>query len=228
MKKFNIGIILDGNRRWAKEKGFPSFLGHEKGVEALKKIIIHARKRGLGMLTVFIFSTENWKRPKQEVDFLMNLIEKFFSSEFSEKNKKKYLFKEIKVKIVGDRNKISERIKSLINKIERETKNNKEMILNIALNYGGRSEIVDVVKKLTKNNLSISRINEKSFGKKLSVPDLDMVIRTGREKRLSNFFIWQAAYAELFFLDKYWPDFNEKDFDNIVKEYYNRQRRFGR
>ncbi len=228
MKKFNIGIILDGNRRWAKEKSLPSFVGHEKGVESLKKTIIHAKKRGVGMLTVFVFSTENWKRSKQEVEFLMNLIQKFFSSEFSSKNKKNYLFKEIKVKIVGDRSKISKKIKSLISEIEKETKDNKEMVLNVALSYGGRAEIVEAINSIIQEKSLTSKVNEKEFSKKLLVPDLDIVIRTGKEKRLSNFFIWQAAYAELFFLDKYWPDFNEKDFDDIVEEYNNRQRRFGK
>ncbi len=229
MNSYNVGIILDGNRRWAKERGLPSFKGHKKGLDNAKKIIIHAKKRGVGMMVLFIFSTENWKREKKEVDFLMDLIESFFKKEFKNKKKKNFLFKEIKVKIIGQREGIPKKIKKIISEIEDYTKENEKMVLNLAFSYGGRSEIVEAAKKIIKEKIPLENINEDYFQKKLFVSsDLDIVIRPGKEKRISNFLIWQSAYSELFFLNKYWPDFTEDDFDNVVKEYKERQRRFGK
>ena len=227
MKNCHIGIILDGNRRWAKEKGLSHQEGHKKGLEVTRKIIEHAHKRGVGILTLFIFSTENWKRPKEEVNFLMGLIEEFFDKEF-DKNKENKLFKKIRVKIVGERKKVSTKINKIINKIEESTKDNREMVLNAALSYGGRMEIVEVVKEMLEESVSPRKITEKYIEKRLSIPNIDLIIRTGKEKRLSNFFIWQSAYAELFFLDKYWPEFTEKDFDKALNHYQKRQRRFGK
>jgi undecaprenyl diphosphate synthase len=224
---YHIGIILDGNRRWALEKGVKSYQGHKKGLETARKTIEHAYKRGLTMLTLFVFSTENWKRPRMEVNFLMGLIEEFFNKEFK-KNKKSELFQGIKVKVIGQREKFSKKINRIINKIEETTEKNKGMILNIALSYGGRMEIVEVIKKAVKDSLSEKEITEKYVAQNLSIPDMDLIIRTGKEKRLSNFFIWQAAYSELYFMDKYWPEFNEQDFDKALEYYQLRQRRFGK
>ena len=179
------------------------------------------------MLTLFVFSTENWKRGADEVGFLMDLIEKFFREEH-EKNKEDSLFGKIKLKVVGERGKLSDKIKEIIKKVEEDTKNNTSMILNIALSYGGRMEIVEAIKKIIEKKIPLNEINEKVMKENLSVPDLDLIIRTGREQRLSNFFIWQSAYSELYFSNKYWPDFSEDDFDKALKEYERRQRRFGK
>lgn len=219
----HIGIILDGNRRWALKKGLPSFEGHIKGLEAVKKTVKHAQKRGVEILSLFVFSTENWKRSKEEVDFLMSLIEKLFRDEYQKKD----LFDKIKVRVVGERDRISKKIKEIIEQVEEETKNNSDMVLNIALSYGGRAEIIEAIRKIVDKKISPEDIDERVMRDNLSVPDLDLIIRTGYEQRLSNFFIWQAAYSELCFPNKYWPDFNEKDFDEAIDEYNQRQRRFG-
>ncbi|MGB3988269.1 MAG: polyprenyl diphosphate synthase [Minisyncoccales bacterium] len=220
----HIGIILDGNRRWALKKGLPSFEGHIKGLEAVKKTVKHAQKRGVEILSLFVFSTENWKRSKEEVDFLMSLIEKLFRDEYQKKD----LFDKIKVRVVGERDRISKKIKEIIEQVEEETKNNSDMVLNIALSYGGRAEIIEAIRKIVDKKISPEEIDERVMRDNLSVPDLDLIIRTGYEQRLSNFFIWQAAYSELCFPNKYWPDFNEKDLDEAIDEYNQRQRRFGK
>ncbi len=220
----HIGIILDGNRRWALKKGLPSFEGHIKGLEAVKKTVKHAQKRGVEILSLFVFSTENWKRSKEEVDFLMSLIEKLFRDEYQKKD----LFDKIKVRVVGERDRISKKIKEIIEQVEEETKNNSDMVLNIALSYGGRAEIIEAIRKIVDKKISPEEIDERVMRDNLSVPDLDLIIRTGYEQRLSNFFIWQAAYSEFCFPNKYWPDFNEKDLDEAIDEYNQRQRRFGK
>jgi undecaprenyl diphosphate synthase len=157
----------------------------------------------------------------------MDLMEKFFREEH-EKNKEDSLFGKIKLKVVGERGKLSDKIKKIIKRVEEDTKNNTSMILNIAFSYGGRMEIVEAIKKIIEKKIPLNEINEKVIKENLSVPDLDLIIRTGREQRLSNFFIWQSAYSELYFSNKYWPDFSEDDFDKALKEYERRQRRFGK
>ncbi len=228
MKKMNgpghIGIILDGNRRWAKERGLPSFEGHAQGLEVVRRTVAHARKRGIKTLTLFVFSTENWKRGAREVGFLMGLIEKFFRDEY----RKKDLFDKIRVRVVGEREKLSKKIKEIIEEVEEGTKDNEAMTLNVALSYGGRMEIVEAIKRIIEKKIPLDKINEKVMRDSLSVPDLDLIIRTGHEQRISNFFIWQAAYSELYFPNKYWPDFTEDDFDEALDEYERRQRRFGK
>jgi len=222
MKKLtHIGIILDGNRRWAAKRGLPSFEGHLEGLNNLKKIIAYAQKRGLKILSVFVFSTENWNRSKDEVNYLMSLIESFFREEYE----KKELFRKIKVRVVGERDRLSQRIKDIIDKIEEETKDHKEMVLNIAFNYGGKKEILGTIKKMISQGVPLT---EENISRNLFVPDIDLVIRTGFEKRLSNFFIWQTAYSELYFPEKYWPDFSERDLDIAIEDYNSRQRRFGK
>ncbi len=222
----HVGIILDGNRRWAKNRGLSSFKGHIEGMEAVKKTIFYARERGIKMLTLFVFSTENWKRSSREVNFLMNLIEKFFRKEYKKKNGDS-IFEKVRVKIVGERDKLSKKIKVVVDEIEEGTKENDSMILNIALSYGGRMEIIEAIKGIIEKKIPLNEIDEKVMRDNLSVPDLDLIIRTGHEQRLSNFFIWQAAYSELYFPNKYWPDFTENDFDEAIEEYGRRQRRFG-
>ncbi len=222
----HIGIIVDGNRRWAKEKGLFVFQGHQKGIGTVKKIIAHAQKEGIAMLTLFIFSTENWKRSKEEVKALMGLIDKFFKNEF--KNKKNPLFEKVKIRIIGRRDNLSLKLKNIIKEVETTTQKNRGMVLNLAFNYGGRDEIVHAIQKISEEGISQEDITEELVQKHMMVPDLDIIIRTGKEKRISNFFIWQAAYSELFFPDKYWPEFNEEDFGGILKDYAERQRRFGK
>jgi undecaprenyl diphosphate synthase len=222
MKPKHVGIILDGNRRWAKERGLDTLEGHKKGLDKAKKTVKWASEKGIKELSLFVFSTENWKRTEREVGYLMNLFETFSKIFLNEKEFKK---ENIKIKIVGLKRGLPTGVKKMINRLEGETEDNTGMILNIALNYGGRSEIVETVKDLVKNN---KRITEDSISKNLWNSDIDLVIRTGGAQRLSNFFIWQTAYAEFLFIKKYWPEFTEKDLDKAIEEYASRKRRYGK
>jgi undecaprenyl diphosphate synthase len=219
----HLGIILDGNRRWAKEKGLPALEGHRRGKEVTKKVVKWCKDKGIKILTLFVFSTENWKRPKKEVDFLMNLLEQTFNKKGIGEISKEG----IRIKIIGQREKLSSSLQKKIKDIEETTKNNKNMVLNFALSYGGRAEIIDAVKNIVKKGISPDKINEEVMKENLWTSDVDLVIRTGKEQRVSNFLIWQAAYSELYFPQKYWPEFTEKDLDEALKEYSRRQRRFG-
>ncbi len=220
----HLGIILDGNRRWAEEKGLPSFEGHRQGLETVKKAVRWCKDRELKTLTLFVFSIENWKRAKPEINFLMNLAEKTFSG-----NLKKELHKEgIKVRVIGQKERLPMSLQKAISQIEELTKNNKLMTLNFALSYGGRAEIVEAIKNIIKKKISPEDITEKIISENLWTSDVDLLIRTGKEQRISNFLIWQSAYSELYFLKKYWPDFTEKDLDEALKDYGSRQRRFGK
>ncbi len=225
MKKipYHLGIILDGNRRWAKEKGIPFFEGHKKGLETAKKIIKLCKEKGVKVLTLFVFSTENWKRSKNEVNFLMDLFKKTLDQGFDDLVQQK-----VKIKIIGQKKNLPKNVKDLIEKIEKATKNNKKMTLNIALSYGGRTEIIEAVKDIVRKKIPVQKINENVIKKSLWTSDVDLIIRTGKEKRISNFLIWQAAYSEFYFSEKYWPDFSEKDLDLVFFEYARRQRRFGK
>ena len=221
MKPKHIGIILDGNRRWAKERGLDTLEGHKKGLYKAKKVAKWASDKGIEELSLFVFSTENWKRTQREVGYLMNLFSTFSKMFLDEKEFEKG---KIKVRILGLKRGLPIEVKKMINRLEEETKDNKGMILNIALNYGGRSEIVETVKELVKNN---KKITEENISKNLWNSDIDLVIRTGGAQRISNFFIWQSSYAELLFIKKYWPAFTEKDLDRAIEEYSSRKRRFG-
>ncbi|MCK4453797.1 di-trans,poly-cis-decaprenylcistransferase [Candidatus Parcubacteria bacterium] len=224
MKKkipYHLGIILDGNRRWAKEKNLPVFDGHKKGREVVKNIIKASKNKGIKILTLFVFSTENWKRPKKEINYLMYLIKSILDVKDLDKQG-------IKVVVIGQKQRLSKDLQKAIRRIEKITKNNKNMILNIALSYGGRAEIVEAIKNIIKKKISLEKINEDVISKNLWTADLDLIIRTGKEKRISNFLIWQAAYSEIFFFDKYWPDFTEKDLDTALYEYFLHHRRFGK
>jgi undecaprenyl diphosphate synthase len=220
----HLGIILDGNRRWAEEKHKPLFMGHRKGAENVKKIINLVREKGVKILTLFVFSTENWSRPQKEVNYLMGLLKKAFSDKYI----KEISAKGVRIKIIGERDKFTKALKDRIEYMEEFTKENQNMVLNFALSYGGRAEIVHAIKDIISKNISIEDINEETIKKSMWISDVDMIIRTGKEQRISNFLIWQAAYSELYFSQKYWPDFSEQDLDSAFAEYALRQRRFGR
>ena len=225
----HIAIIMDGNRRWAKAKGKPASFGHKEGAKTLEKIVRYANKIGLKYITVYAFSTENWKRAEDEVSALMLLLQNYLD-DYS----KRADSENIKVKILGDITAFSQGMqKSIINCMER-TQNNTGVNFCIALNYGGRNEIVGAVKKIAKEvkegKFDINQIDEKIISDKLyttEIPDPDLVIRTSGEIRLSNFLPWQSVYSELLFIEKNWPDFTEEDLDNAIIEYQKRTRKFG-
>lgn len=226
----HVGIIMDGNRRWAKNRGLPVSSGHSRGAEVFKNLALYCNKIGLKNLTVYAFSTENWKRSSTEISALMFLFKKYLKSvmrDFKNEN--------IRLRFIGDTSKFSNDIQKLIDTIETETKDRTGMRLNIAMNYGSRAEIINAVKNMQKDidspiNKDISDLTEEKFGSYLyteNQPDVDFLIRTGGEKRISNFLLWQSAYAELYFIDVLWPDFSEKIFNEAIQEYSNRNRRFG-
>jgi undecaprenyl diphosphate synthase len=218
----HLGVIIDGNRRWARERDLPTFEGHKKGLEKLKSLIKWTKARGVKILTVYIFSTENWNRSKEEVNYLMNLFRKVFKNNFTLAEEEN-----IKVKVIGERKGVPEDIREIINEIESETEKNNEMQVNFAFSYGGRKEILHSVKEIVKQGKNPDDITEKDITENLYIPNgLDLVIRTS-EKRVSNFLIWQLAYAEFYFLYKYWPAFTEKDLDDAFLDYKKRQRRYG-
>lgn len=225
----HIAIIMDGNRRWAKERGLPVGLGHKEGAKTLEKIVRYANKRGIKYITVYAFSTENWKRAEEEVKTLMTLFQSYLD-DYS----KRADSENIKVKVLGDITALSQGMqKSIINCMER-TKNNTGITFNIALNYGGRDEIVRAVKKIAQKveykELKVEDINEDMISQNLYTagePDPDLVIRTSGEIRLSNFLPWQVVYSEFLFVDKNWPDFSEADLDEAIIEYQKRTRKFG-
>ena len=225
----HIAIIMDGNRRWAKTKGKAASYGHKQGAKTVEKIVRYANKIGLEYITVYAFSTENWKRAEEEVNALMMLLQSYLD-DYS----KRADSENIRVKILGDITALSQGMqKSIINCMER-TKNNTGVTFNIALNYGGRDEIVKAVKtiaqKVKKGDTAIEDIDEKFISDNLYTvgqPDPDLVIRTSGEKRLSNFLPWQVVYSEFLFINKNWPDFTEEDLDNAIVEYQKRTRKFG-
>ena len=219
----HLGIILDGNRRWAKERGLPAFQGHRKGLERIKEAVDWAKEKGVKVLTLFVFSTENWERPKREVKFLMALAQKIASD-----NLEKFHNEGVRVKIIGQKEVLPRALLERIKKAEEKTKDNKEMTLNFALSYGGRAEIVEAIKSIIDKKIPLEGINEDTIKKNLWTSDVDLIIRTGKEQRISNFLIWQAAYSELYFSPKYWPDFTKEDFEAAIEEYSRRKRRFGK
>lgn len=223
----HIGIIMDGNRRWAEAKGLPLLEGHRNGVQVFEKITKHCQKKGIEILTLFAFSTENWARPKIEIAFLLKL----FLETFSKKRIKELQDRGVKLNVIGQKEKLPRKLQEKIKKTEFLTKNNKNSILNIALSYGGREEIVQTVKKILKNKVLPKDITEELISKNLwtkGLPDPDLIIRTGNTKRISNFLIWQGAYSEIYFSNKYWPEFTEKDLDKALIDYSFRSRRFGK
>ena len=220
MNKLNhIAFIMDGNGRWGKKKNKGRNFGHIKGVETVKKIVKSCISLKIPILTFFVFSSENWKRPKTEITFLFKLIKNYFSKEID-----KVINQGIKINILGDITKLSPDLKKILTKSVKLTKKNKMIIVNLAINYGSKDEILSASNKVKR------KINIKSFEKNLytkNMPNPDILIRTGGHQRLSNFMLWQLAYAELFFIKKLWPDFNSVDLKRIIKKFFKTKRNFG-
>jgi undecaprenyl diphosphate synthase len=217
----HVAIIMDGNGRWGKKNKNSRNSGHRQGLKAIEKIIKQTTKRKISYLTLYAFSTENWKRPKKEIDYLFNLLEYFLTKKLDEFHKNK-----IKLKIIGKKN-FSRKLNILLRYAEKKTFNNKTLQVNLALNYGSKSELIDAIKKLKNSKKKVTEKNLIKYLQTSNIPDPDFLIRTGNTKRLSNFLLWQLAYSEIFFVKKLWPDFNEKDFDKIIKEYQSIKRNFG-
>ena len=223
----HLAIIMDGNGRWAKQNKLPRTAGHYKGVEVLRNITIYANKLGIKCLTVYAFSTENWKRSKEEVSYIMSLPKIFFASYIKE-----LMENNVKVMIIGEKELIPEETMNVINDAIETTKNNTGLILNFAFNYGGRDEIVRAAKNYAVDytNGNAKPLDEDVFASYLftaGLPEVDLVIRTANEKRLSNFLLWQCAYAEFVFVEELWPDFTSKVLDRCIDEYNARKRNFG-
>jgi undecaprenyl diphosphate synthase len=225
----HIAIIIDGNGRWAKEKGLSRSDGHREGIERIKEIIGAANKLGLKAITFFAFSTENWDRPKNEVNMLMRYLNNFLDRQIGELIKNN-----IRFKVIGENEPIPKYLQEKIRDVQLRTKDNTGLVVNIALNYGARQEIVNAAKRfasaVTKGQTRIESLDTEEFGRLLytaDLPDPDLLIRTSGEMRLSNFLLWQLSYAELYFPKKYWPDFKTKDLEEAVQAYQKRERRFG-
>ena len=218
----HVAIIMDGNGRWGLKHKNSRNAGHKAGLNTVEKIIKGSIKNKISFLTLFAFSTENWKRPKKEINYLFSLLENFLITRVEELHKQN-----IKLKILGSK-KFSPKLNKLLNNSEKKTSKNTKLQINLALNYGSKSELIDAFKKMKKNKSSIS---EKNLSRNLqtnNIPDPDLLIRTGNTKRLSNFLLWQLAYSEIFFEKKLWPAFNDKDYNRIIKEYRNIKRNFGK
>ena len=225
----HIAIIMDGNRRWAKAKGKPSSFGHREGAKTLERIVRYANKIGLEYITVYAFSTENWKRAEEEVKALMFLFQTYLNDYANRADSEN-----IKLQFIGERGVLSKAMQKSMKVCEEKTKDNTGVVFNIALNYGSRDEIVHSIKKIAtkvKNGeIEIDDINENLVSQNLytgEIPDPDLIIRTSGEMRLSNFLLWQVAYSEFLFIDKNWPDFSEEDLDNAIEIYNKRTRKFG-
>tara|TARA_Y100000389_G_scaffold203664_1_gene252925 strand:- start:246 stop:914 length:669 start_codon:yes stop_codon:yes gene_type:complete len=215
----HVAFIMDGNGRWGKKIGKGRNFGHLKGVETVKKIVKTSIKLNIPFITFYVFSSENWRRPKKEINFLFKLIKGYFSKEI-----KSIIKQGIKINILGETAGLSSDIKKALNKTALFTKKNKKININLAINYGSKNEILSALKKIKK------KININNFEKNLytaNMPNPDILIRTGGHKRLSNFLLWQLAYSELFFLNKLWPDFNSSDLINIIDKYKKMKRNFG-
>ncbi len=221
----HLGIIMDGNRRWAKENNLEPYEGHQKGSDKLQEVGRWCAKKGIKTLTIYAFSTENWDRSKKEVDYLMKLLSRAFTQDLEEFNKRG-----IQVKIVGSKSNLSSKIIKDMGHIMNATKNNKDGVLNICFNYGGRLEIVEAIQEIVEKGYKPHEIDEKLITKYTWMgeqEDPDLIIRTSGEQRLSGFLTWQSVYSEFYFTTCHWPDFSEKDLDLALKEFENRQRRFG-
>ena len=210
---------MDGNGRWGVKKKKSRNFGHLKGVETVKKIVRASIKLNVSIVTFYVFSTENWKRPKTEINFLFKIIKNYFYKEI-----KNLIIQGIKINILGDIDKLSDDIKKVLVETVNKTKQNKKIIVNLAINYGSKNEIIKAF-KLSKKNISIKNFEKKLYTRNMPFPDI--LIRTGGHKRLSNFMLWQLAYAELFFLNKLWPDFNSNDLKKIINKFRKSKRNFG-
>ena len=219
----HVAIIMDGNGRWGLKHNKSRNYGHRAGLKTVEKIIKISLKKKIPYLTLFAFSTENWRRPKKEINFLLKLLENFLQTKLNQLIEQK-----IKLKIIGNKNKFPKRIKKIINYSENKTKKNKKLHINLAINYGSKSEIVESIKRIIKKKQNVS---EKKISLNLytsEIPDPEILIRTGNTKRLSNFLLWQLAYSEIFFEKKLWPDFNENDYLKILNKFKIIKRNFGR
>ena len=221
----HVAIIMDGNGRWAKKRGLSRIKGHKAGVKAIENALDTVLHLGVKVITVYAFSTENWIRPKEEVSVLMTLLFQFLKLQ-----KKKLMEKDIKLSIIGDRSRLPDFVNREIDKVLEETKDNKCLIFNIALNYGGRAEILKAVKDLIEEGVKPEEVDENLFSSRLytkNIPDPDLLIRTSGEIRVSNFLLWQIAYSELYFTEVLWPDFDTIEMLKAIVEYQKRERRFG-
>ena len=225
----HIGIIMDGNGRWAKKLGKPRVFGHKAGMDAIERTAIYAQKLGVKLLTVYAFSTENWSRPMDEVKFIMSLPIDFYSRFVPVLNREN-----IQIRMIGNREGVPKATLKAIDKASEDTSDNTGMILNFALNYGGRAEIIDAVKEILISGVSPDEVSEALISDNLTTSifppklrDPDLIIRTSGEQRLSNFLTWQTAYSELYFTDKFWPDFDEAELDKAIADFSSRSRRFG-
>ncbi len=217
----HVAIIMDGNGRWGIKYKKSRNEGHRAGLKTVEKIIKESVKHNIKFLTLYAFSTENWKRPKKEINFLFNLLENFLLNKIDILDKQK-----IKLKIIGTKN-FSKKINKLLKSSEKKTYKNKKLQINLALNYGSKSEIVDSFKQINKKKEKVSKNNIEKYLQTKNIPDPDILIRTGNTKRLSNFLLWQLAYTEIFFEKKLWPAFSEKDFKRIINSYKKIKRNFG-
>lgn len=227
MKEFkklpnHLAIILDGNGRWANQRGLPRNMGHRQGVKTLTKIVKECSKIGIKHLTVYAFSTENWNRPQKEIDYLMSLIERYLN------RIEKQLFKsDIRLKVIGEKTKLNDYLLSVIDTIESKTKDHQGLTLNIAFNYGSKDEIVNAFKKMANDKVLFTKENVDKYLYTSESKDVDLLIRTSGEQRISNYLLWQIAYAEIYFTDVYWPDFNINELEKALDSFQNRKRRFG-
>ena len=217
----HVAIIMDGNGRWGVKYKNSRNAGHKAGLNTVEKIIKASIKNKIKFLTLYAFSTENWKRPKNEIKFLFNLLENFLTSKIDELHKQN-----IKLKIIGIKN-FSIKLNKLLNTAEKKTSKNSQLQINLALNYGSKFELINAIKKMIKNNDKINEKNLTKYFQTKGVPDPDILIRTGNTKRLSNFLLWQVAYSEIFFEKKLWPSFNDKDYKRVIKKFKTIKRNFG-
>lgn len=225
----HVAIIMDGNGRWAKQKGKLRTFGHKAGVDAVRASVKYARTNGIKSLTLFAFSSENWKRPEEEVSVLMELFNVVLNSEIKKLNKN-----QVRLRVIGDLSRFDKKLMDKVIKAEELTANNQALTLNVAANYGGRWDIVNAAKQISQRvldgEMSVNDINEDNFDSHIcmaDLPPLDLLIRTGGEHRISNFLLWQCAYAEFYFTSTLWPDFDEQAFADAVDDFNDRQRRFG-
>lgn len=218
----HIAVIMDGNGRWAKERGLKRTAGHEEGAKTVRAITEHCAQIGVKYLTLYAFSTENWSRPKLEVEFLMKLLEKHLKNELPI-----YLENSIRFKAIGDLSKFSKSLQNIIKEVEEKTSKCARLTQILALNYGSQDEILRAIKKLNEKNLEVTKENFESCLDTAGIPDVDMLIRTSGEIRLSNYLLWQNAYAELFFTNTYWPEFSTTELDDLISDFNLRERRFG-
>lgn len=228
----HIVLFPDGNRRWAKEKGLPTLEGHRKGYDNLINLCEWCKSRGVKALTAFGFSTENWNRTKEEVDYLMKLLETGLINNFEKyQGSDDYKKEGIRVRVIGQKERLPKSLQEAIKRVENATKDNDKLFLTLAISYGGRWDIINATKKIIEDKIPAEKVDEKLFETYLStygLPSPDLIIRAGGEMRMSNFVLWQGAYSELYFCPKYWPDFAEQDLDAALAEYDKRQRRFGK